>query len=441
MVDNGADIMIVVTDEGFGGVRHFAGTIRGRGLSPVLITTPGPDHWEAGWAASFDQVVHVDNPYDWGTLVTAAGELAGDRRVRGMFSCYDGLMISTARAARSLGLPCPMIPGLERARDKNATRLWSRRAGLPTPPFALISSPYEAAEVAAQVGLPAIIKPINGTASHLVRRVDTVEELAEAYVTLLQRVGHSFGRHYGQRFITAGVVGRHDPRQSFLVEGYVEGIEYSVDIIVRQGVVEHIVLLEKFLVQPVTFHESGFLWPQPDLSAERERAIWRLVDETVHALGVDNSMAHIELIDTADGPVIIEVNAGRLGGLLVAPMAWVAVGVDLAEETVSLYLGEDTPARTARTGREPIAGLTVFLPGAGRVTGIRGIDKIEALPGVVEVMPMCSVGDDVSATDHEVPAVGVLVAGIQDRGRLAQLYTQILDTVVIDLSPSLPAEA
>jgi D-alanine-D-alanine ligase-like ATP-grasp enzyme len=441
MVDSGADIMVVVTDEGAGGVRHFARTIAGRGLSPVLITPPGPDHWEAGWAQSFDDVLHVDNPYDWGTLVRVVREYAAGRRVRGIFSCYDGLMISTARAARSLGLPCPMIPGLERARDKNATRIWSQRAGLPTPPFALISSPYDAEKVAAEVGLPAIIKPVNGTASHLVRRVDTVEELAEAYVTLLQRVGVSFGRHYGQRFITAGVVGRHDPRQTFLVERYAEGIEYSVDIIVRQGIVDHIVLLEKFLVEPVTFHESGFLWPQPDLSAERESAIWRLVDETVHALGVDNSMAHIELIDTADGPVIIEVNAGRLGGLLVAPMAWAAVGVDLAEETVSLYLVEGPPPRAHREGRVPIAGLTVFLPGAGEVRAIHGIEEVAGLPGVVDVMQMCSIGDTFPATDHEVPAVGVLVSGIQDRGSLARLYTQILDTVVVDLAPSMPAGA
>lgn len=36
----GQDVVIVVTDEGLGGVSYFARTIRSRGLRPVLITPP-----------------------------------------------------------------------------------------------------------------------------------------------------------------------------------------------------------------------------------------------------------------------------------------------------------------------------------------------------------------------------------------------------------------
>ena len=429
----GQDVVIVVTDEGLGGVSYFARTIRSRGLRPVLITPPGPAHREVQWHEVFDEILYVDDPYDWGTLVKTVRAAFAPGTVRGMLSAYDGVVISTSRAARSLGLACPTVAGLERARDKHATRAWSERAGLPTPPFALMSGAEQAGEVVRKVGLPAIIKPLNGTASHCVRKIESTVELAQMYLELAARVGASFPRHYRQQFVTFGVDGRFDPRRTFLVERFVPGTEYSADIIVRQGKVEHVVLLEKFLVDPVNFYEYGFVWP-PAVPEEREQAIRGLIEATVHALGVDNAMAHVEVIDGPDGPVIVEVNAGRLGGLLVGPMAWHVTGINLAEEQLSLALGQGQAAREQRDDVAPIAGLTVFLPHAGRVDEIRGVDQVAELPGVIEVMQLCAVGDEAPLTDHEIPGLGVLVGGHLDRSELASLYARILGLVSFDMT-------
>jgi biotin carboxylase len=433
MAGSRSDIVVVVSDEGFGGLHHFAKTIRDRGFSPLLITPPGPEHWEAAWMRCYDQLVHCDDPYDWGTLVNLVRAVANGRKVRGMFTAYDGVMISTARAARSLGLACPMIPGLERARDKHATRVWTARAGLRTPPFSLIQDAGQAPEVAERVGLPAVIKPLNGTASHLVRRVETPGELRLAYDTLADQVGRTFARHYRRLFMTAGIAGRFDPTRTFLVERFVSGPEYSADIIVRQGVVEHVVLLEKFLVDPVHFHEHGFLWP-PALSAESERAIKTYIDDVVHAIGVDNAIAHVEVINSPEGPVLVEINAGRLGGLQVGPLAYAASGVDLAEETLNLALGSGPAPRRADAGGDPVAGLTLFLPAPGRVEAVHGLRELEALPGVAAVWPMCQAGDDFPAADHQIPAVGVVVSGIADRGELTDLYRRMREIVGYELA-------
>lgn len=433
MSGDGQGAVIVVTDEGLGGVGYFARTICGRGLRPVLVTPPGPVHRQIQWSEAFDDVLYLDDPYDWGTLVRTVRSAIAPGTVRGMLSAYDGTLISAARAARSLGLPCPSVAGLERARDKHATRVWSERAGLRTPPFALMSGAEQAGEVVRKVGLPAIIKPLNGTASHCVRKVESTVELAQMYLELAARVGATFPRHYQRQFVTFGVDGRFDPRRTFLVERFVPGAEYSADIIVRQGQVECVVLLEKFLVDPVNFYEYGFAWP-PAAPAARERAIRGLIEATVHTLGVDNAIAHVEVIDGPDGPVIVEVNAGRLGGLLIGPMAWHATGINLAEEQLSLALGEGPAARERRGDVAPIAGLTVFLPHAGRVDAVHGADQVAGLPGVSEVMPMCAVGDEVLLTDHEVPALGVLVEGQPDRRELAALYARILGMVSFDMT-------
>ena len=125
----GQDVVIVVTDEGLGGVSYFARTIRSRGLRPVLITPPGPAHREVQWHEVFDEILYVDDPYDWGTLVKTVRAAFAPGTVRGMLSAYDGVVISTSRAARSLGLACPTVAGLnEHATSTPRERGLSARA-------------------------------------------------------------------------------------------------------------------------------------------------------------------------------------------------------------------------------------------------------------------------------------------------------------------------
>ena len=67
---------------------------------------------------------------------------------------------------------------IERCGDKLATTLALRRAGLPTPRTALALTPESAMAVVAELGYPAVVKPVVGSWGHLGARL-TDEDMAE----------------------------------------------------------------------------------------------------------------------------------------------------------------------------------------------------------------------------------------------------------------------
>src|SRR2546430_5154226 len=104
----------------------------------------------------------VEDPYEPEELAEAAVRAGGGRPLVALFSCYDGLVVPAAEAAGRLGVPHPAVEGLLRARNKHSCREACRRAGLATPPFALVSSEADCALAAESVGFPAGVEPPNG---------------------------------------------------------------------------------------------------------------------------------------------------------------------------------------------------------------------------------------------------------------------------------------
>lgn len=414
-------VAIVVSDEGLGGIVPFGHALRAAGHAPVLLTGPAPEAKRAAWAAVYDRVEVLADPYDPALLADAARAVAEGRELAALFSCYDGLVLPAARAAAALGLPHPALSGLERARNKYAARLATARAGLPTPRFALLSSEEEV-PCAAGVGFPAVVKPLNGMASHLVRRVNDARALAAARREIVARLPRSFRGNYA-RPLPPAAPGEPplDPRATLLVEALVPGPEFSAEVLVRGGRVERVALFDKFLIDPAGFLECGFTRPALRVGAGREEALWGQVEAAVAALGVDHAAAHVEVIDGPNGPCLVEVNAGRAGGQILVRAVRRATGVDLIAEIVALATGAPVPERTAPdlTGR--VTTLTVFPPRSGVIARLEGLDEVRALPGVAEVISFCGPGDTVDVEDKELFAVNLLVQG-GDADSLAALH-------------------
>ncbi len=404
----------------------FGRTARELGYEPVLISGPAPLAALERWRTVYAEVRVLPDPYAAATLAAAAVELAGGRPPAALFSCYDGLVLPAATAAAQLGLPHPALGGLLRSRHKDLTREATAAAGLATPRFARIGSPADCTAAAAAVGFPAIVKPLNGMASHLVLRVHDEAELRAAYERLAIGVQRSFRGNYSQ-------VEGADPSTTFLVEELLEGPEYSAEVIVRGGRIERVALFEKFLIDPRGFLERGFT--SPPLRADRAEPLWAHVEACLRALGVDDAACHVELVDTARGPVLIENNAGRAGGQILVRAVRESRGIDLIAEIVALQCGLPAPARQAPALSGRVTTLTVFPPASGRLTALRGLDDVRALAGVVDVLPFCAPGDLIDVDDKEFFAVNLLVSGLEPEA-LRALADRAAELVRFELEPA-----
>jgi biotin carboxylase len=402
-----------------------ADRIRAMGHRPVLLSAPLTAGQRLTAAKAVDDVVETADVADPEALAAKVRELASDARI---LTYSDNAMVATAQAAESLGVARVPASVFENIRNKFEARRIMAAAGLPNPKFALLHSADDAAAVAESVGLPAIVKPVNGVGSHLISVATTVAELAAAYERAVASLPGTMAGLYDRR------IGDLDPARSLLVERRLQGLEYAVDVVVRDGVVETLGIFGKPGLDE-TFLEHLLVCPPFGLFAELDAVIRRVATDAVLALGLDDSVAHVELIDDAElGPTVVEVNAGRPGGALVFVIDELTTGVDPFAEAVAAALGEPPPPRTPPKVTVPIAHCIVFGTGSGRLKAIHGLDEIAETPEVLQVVPAAEPGQILS-DDHEVLIVNMLLAGFLDEQELLAAHQEIQNRIRLETEP------
>ncbi|MEA5361537.1 ATP-grasp domain-containing protein [Amycolatopsis sp., V23-08] len=408
-------------------IHDVVAAVRREGFRAELVTEALDDAERAELTSIVDGFVVVDDVRDAPAVAEAIR--ARDPEPGGVLTAAEGIIASTARVAELLGVArCPADVFVV-AHNKFAVRKALAEAGLPGPPCALFADPADAAKVAEVVGLPAIVKPVNGAASTLVRLVSTVDELAAAYDLLATRLPQSPDSRYHRT-----LPGSIDPLRVFLVEGLLQGPEYAVDVLIRDGVVEPVGIVDKTLIDERKF-ELGMVCPPLDLPEERAAAIKAAVTDAVRALGLDCTCAHVEIIDDAQrGPTVVEVNAGRPAGGAQPALLKLATGIDVTAEAVSLALGTPPPARGAGLP-VPVGYLVVYADGAGRLVRVTGTGEVADLPEVLEVVTIVSPGQ-VLTGDQEVYAVNILAAGFADAEDLAALHAEATKLIRFELEES-----
>ncbi|RSN39147.1 biotin carboxylase [Amycolatopsis sp. WAC 04197] len=407
-------------------ITDVVAAVRATGLRAEVVTEPLEPAELAQLAEVVDGFIVVGDVRDAESV--AAAIRARTPLPAGVVTAAEGIVASVARAAELLGVArCPASV-FTLAHNKFAVRQTLAEAGLPGPRCALISAESEAASVAEAVGLPAIVKPVNGAASNLVRTVSTVDELAAAYRLLAERLPLSEDARYHR------LVGSIDPLKVFLVEGLLRGPEYAVDVLVRDGVAEPVAVVEKPLIDERKF-ELGMVCPPLELSEKDTERLFAAATAAALALGLDNTCAHLELIDDAElGPTIVEVNAGRPAGGAQPVLLKLATGIDVIAEAVSLALGTPPPKRGVGLP-VPVGYLIFYAEGTGRLVRVEGTDEVADLPEVLEVVTIVRPGQ-LLTDDQEIYAVNVLAAGFADTEDLAALHAEAAKLIRFELEES-----
>ncbi|MGW2840639.1 ATP-grasp domain-containing protein [Streptomyces sp. NPDC001493] len=194
-------------------------------------------------------------------------------------------------------------------------------------------------DVARKVGFPAVVKPVNGSGSLRVRRVEDFEELCGEVELSRRDPIDDLGLSIGGRL---------------LVESYVAGPEVSVEGYVAEGTVHVVAVTEKQLGPEPDFVEIGHIVDaglEPAARAEVER----VTRAAVQALGLHVGAFHLEARLSPSGPVVIEV-AARLGG-------------DRIQDLIAASHGFDLP----RAMIQALAGLPVTPPDEGRRRRVAGV--------------------------------------------------------------------
>ena len=299
-------------------------------------------------------------------------------------------------------------------RNKYEMRRRFKSTGLGSPEFYLVKNHRDLAKAIAEIGFPAVMKPVWGSDSEFVVLVRDEEEARTTLDYLIKNATEEFSSIL--RFNSG----------SFLYEEYVDGVEMSLECFSQYGIPHVVGINEKAPVTPPYFIECGDFVPAR-LTRSQADEVTKLAESSLIALGVQNSVAHIELKWSSKGPKIIEV-ASRMGGddiHLYTKHVW---GEDLIKIALQVACGIQVDVKREEP-QECIIGKYFIPPGSGIVTNITGIQEAKKNKNVLNVVIKKDVGDTVLSPPEGYENIGWVVT----RGKSYEEAQRYMDEVFNDL--------
>lgn len=350
---------------------------------PVVLADADAPDWARPYLADHIAVDLAD------TEATAAAvkTYAAHQDLGGVMTYMEHHVVTTALLAQQLELPGTSPQSMEACRDKAATRRLLDVHGVPSARSVLADDADTAVAWAEEHGFPVMVKPRAQAGSAGVMRADTPSEVRAA-----------FDRADRETVLGLDAYG---PR-GVLVEEFLDGPEISVETAVfGPGDSRVIAVTRKRVGPPPTAQEYGHCVDARDsLLGEPELA--RLITAAVDAVGVTCGALCIEVMLTARGPRIVELN-GRIGGDLLHVLISEALGLDLARIAADIATGTPPQLRPTRDLSAAIqflypdrSGTVQRLALPGHLTGQSWVERLvtTADPGDhVAAPPAATYGD------------------------------------------------
>ncbi len=263
----------------------------------------------------------------------------------------------------------------------------------------------ERKRIIARIGFPMIVKPTNLAQSLLVSLCYHEDELKKA----LTKLGKKIERIYAENKRT------EEPRM--MVEAFMEGDMYSVEAYVNSRGKVYFCPMVRVLTGHNVGHEDFFNYlhmsPTNLKTASIERA-HTAAEAGIHALGLRNTTAHVELMKIDDEWKIIEIGP-RVGGFRVE-LHRLSCDIDHSLNDMLIRL----PKRPIipKKCKGYAAAIKWYSKKEGRIIGIRGIKKCQELQSFVDIKPTKKIGDLCTFARHGGKAVFTITLYNTERSKL-----------------------
>jgi biotin carboxylase len=331
---------------------------------------------------------------DFARPEAAAREVAAFARrypIDAVIAADDEGALVAAHAAAVLGLQYSSVDAVRTARDKHRTREALRAAGLPVPPYWKFRLDADAADIARRVVYPCVLKPLELSASRGVIRADTPEEFVAAHQRL-----------------TAILLDRQALADTFMVEGFIPGVEVAVEGVLEGGALRLLALFDK--PDPLDgpfFEETIYVTPSRH-PQDVQRAIVSMAERGTRALGLRHGPVHAELRCNAQGAWVLEIAPRSIGGLCSRALRFGDAMVSLEELLLRQAL--DRPTRGLERETRASGVMMVPIPRAGVLRSVRGTAAAAAVPGIDAVQMTIPPGQRVAPPPEGSRYLGFLFA-------------------------------
>lgn len=355
-----------------------------------------------------DEAVVLDTK-DVDGHVQLARELASRTHLVGIYTEGADVELTVAEAARAVGLPGVDPAAARICSDKAEFRRVCAAAGLPGPRFREVRGLSQARDALREIGLPAIVKSLDNSASRGAQKIAGEHQLPDAFAEALR--------------FTSG--------SSVLVEECLNGPEQSVELIVDQdGVLHRCNIVDRpFAFDPFPI-ELGHDNPS-GLDGDVQEHLFQLVEATTRAVGINLGAAKADTIWADRGPVVLELTARLSGGFHAQYTSPLAHGTNDIRATLELALGRRLDPLDLLPDRHCHAVCRALFPKPGRIAAIYGIEDALAVPGVEHVLLRMGVGEEISPYRNCADRPGFVIACADRQEQALAAATEAARRVVI----------
>jgi biotin carboxylase len=302
-----------------------------------------------------------------------------------------------ATVAQRLGLPGIGVETAHRMTDKAAMRLHLQEHEVPQPQFAVVTDVDQALRELENIGLPAVLKPVDSGGQRGVCVINNRHDLIDRLPKTLM----------------------YSASKRAILERYVDGSELNAIVVVRRGDPQLITLSDR-LRPPGRGFGVGWIHLYPSQLASATLATAEAVAlGAVRALGLQDGIAFPQLLATNEGNIVVVEVAARIPAGQMADLVRLGTGVDLIEIALRQANGEEIPDELVegRCERDLAIRFLTASPGilpTGRVLAVDGLDRVRNSPGVLEAGLYIRPGETISPVEVDADRRGYVIATAHD---------------------------
>ena len=234
---------------------HFA-VARAQGLACLTAGVAGREHLQR--LRDDSDAVFLLDALNEQSILALVGRLDGQYQIRAIFcqaghpSAQGEVGCIVAQACRRLGLVHSDPLAIAACNNKFLMRRALKKLGVRSVPFALCNNEQQLREGAEQVGYPLIAKPPFGGASAFIKKCSDWAQLRSHYAHFLaDHASAAYADFYGCAHTLPEDDGQRReylPGRSLLLEGFIPGIEGSVECVVAGEQVHALLINEKLML-------------------------------------------------------------------------------------------------------------------------------------------------------------------------------------------------
>ncbi|HAT4283866.1 TPA: ATP-grasp domain-containing protein [Clostridium perfringens] len=270
---------------------------------------------------------------------------------------------------------------------------------------------YDIEKVKSKMELPVIVKPIDGSGSKGVSIIRSICEFEEKAINAIEAsISHKA-----------------------IIEKFIKGTEYGVEIFVENDNIHILAILEKTMTKPPVFAELGHAVVIEEKKIKDK--ISSSVIKAIRALGINFGSVNMDVLVNDKEVNIIDIGARAGGNLISSHIVPLSTGIDLYANSIRAALGEKTNFKFKERITPIATRILNFKAGVVDYIDYNEINKLMKLNYVKDIIINVKKGSIVREYKNNLDSCGyVVVEGInKDDAKRKALFVRNQLEMLIDI--------